>query len=390
MDIKILDTLLAAGVKAGASDLHFKVGDKPAFRIDGSLVAVKYDPLTADDTTSICRHLLGKDPVAENLEELQEYDASYSIQNAARFRVNIYRQRGTLCCILRVIPGKIPTIEDLSLPQVVTSLADEERGLVLVTGATGSGKSSTLAAMLHHVNRTRSAHVLTIEDPIEFLHANKRASFSQREIGPDTRSFTTALRSALRQDPDVILVGEMRDPETIDIALKAAETGHMVFSTVHTTDVQKTIGRIVGVFPSEEQPAVRSRLAENLKGVISQRLVPRADGAGRVVAAEIMVATNTIREAIGNPEKTTNITDLLERGGDQYGMQSFDQHLSRLYREGLISLEAAKATSTSPTDFERALAFGDGPSSDFGETGAEHELGDLDGDEKDDEVIELV
>jgi twitching motility protein PilT len=381
VDLKILDTLLAAGVKAGASDLHFKVGDKPAFRIDGQLVSVKYDPLSANDTGSICRHLLGNDPAAGNLDELQEHDVSYSVPNAARFRVNIYRQRGTLCCILRVIPQNVPTVEELGLPSVVTRLAEEERGLVLVTGATGSGKSSTLAAMLHHINHTRPAHVLTIEDPIEFLHSNRRASFSQREIGPDTRSFTTALRSALRQDPDVILVGEMRDPETIDIALKAAETGHMVFSTVHTTDVAKTIGRIVGVFPAEQQHAVRSRLAENLKGVISQRLAPCADQKGRVVAAEILVATNTIRDAISDPEKTSRITDLLERGWDQYGMQSFDQHLSRLYRAGKITLDAAKATSTSPSDFERALAFDDAPvgSDDAGFDESEEE-----------DVIELV
>ena len=406
MDVKILDTLLSAGVKAGASDLHFKVGDRPQFRIDGELVSVKYDPLTAEDTAEICRHLIGSDGEASSLQEIQEHDASYSISNAARFRVNIYRQRGTLCCILRVIPGKVPAVDELGLPEAVRTLACEERGLVLVTGATGSGKSSTLAAMLNQINETRAAHILTIEDPIEFLHKNKRASFSQREIGPDTRNFNTALRSALRQDPDVILVGEMRDPETIDIALKAAETGHMVFSTVHTTDVQKTIGRVIGVFPAEEQLAVRSRLAENLKGVISQRLAPHADGKGRVVAAEILVANNTIREAISNPEKTNSITDLLEKGGDQYGMQSFDQHLSKLYREGKISLETAKATSTSPTDFERALSFGDGPSGveggtfdegkpeddDFGvdEFGSE-DFGEGVVDEEDDnDVIELV
>jgi twitching motility protein PilT len=359
MEKKFLDILLASGVKAGASDIHFKVGDRPCFRIDGELKTVKYDPLTSTDTLSICRHLVGEQTDRATLSELQEYDSSYSIEGVARFRVNIYRQRGTICCILRVIPKEIPTIEELGLPKTIEKLANEERGLVLVTGATGSGKSSTLAAMLAHINQTRAAHILTIEDPIEFLHTNRRASFSQREVGPDTRNFTIALRAALRQDPDVILVGEMRDPETIDIALKAAETGHMVYSTVHTTDVSKTVGRILAVFPSEEQNAVRVRLSDNLKGVISQRLVPRADGKGRVVAAEILVATKTVQEYIKDPEQTGQIKDAMEKGADQYGMQSFDQHLTRLYRDGIITLDVAKAACTSPTDFERALSFSD-------------------------------
>jgi twitching motility protein PilT len=351
-----MDQFLAHGVKTGASDLHFLVGDRPSYRIDGSLRPVKYEHLTPAGTHRICENLMGESSDGD-LGELQEHDCSYSVEGVARFRVNIYRQRGSLCCVLRVIPTKIPALDELGLPERVRGLAEEERGLVLVTGATGSGKSSTLAAMINHINRDRAAHILTIEDPIEFLHTNAKSSISQREVGPDTRSFTTALRSSLRQDPDVILVGEMRDAETIDIALKAAETGHMVFSTVHTTDAAKTVGRLVSMFPAEEQQTARLRIADNLKGVISQRLLPRADGKGRVLAAEIMVNTKTVQENIKDPERTSQLKDVLEQGRDQYGMQSFDQRLTDLYRAGTITLEVAIAAASNPSDFERALNF---------------------------------
>ncbi len=357
-----LDRLLAHGVKNGASDLHFLVGDRPSFRVDGRLCHVKSDPLRPADTRRLCEILLGEAQAREKLDALQEHDCSYSVDGIGRFRVNLFRQRGSLCAILRVIPTEIPTLEELGLPARVQKLAEEERGLVLVTGATGSGKSSTLAAMIKHINGKRSAHILTIEDPIEFLHKNNRASVTQREVGTDTASFTQALRAALRQDPDVILVGEMRDPETIDIALKAAETGHMVFSTVHTTDASKTVGRLVGVFPPEEQHAVRLRLADNLKGVVSQRLLPRINGKGRAVAVEIMVSTKTVQEFIKDPMKSGELKDLIERSRDQYGMQSFDQHLTDLYRQGVIKLEVARAAASNPSDFDRALSFGDGPS----------------------------
>jgi len=374
---KLMDQLLAHGVQTGASDLHFLVGDRPAYRIDGSLRPVKCSPLKPADTRQICENLLGNEVGNDVLQELQEHDCSYSIQGVARFRVNIYRQRGSLCCILRVIPTAVPSLEQLALPAGVRRLAEEERGLVLVTGATGSGKSSTLAAMINHINRSRSAHILTIEDPIEFLHTNERASISQREVGPDTRTFTTALRASLRQDPDVILVGEMRDPETIDIALKAAETGHMVFSTVHTTDAAKTVGRLVGAFPAEEQQTVRLRLADNLKGVISQRLLPVANGRGRAVAAEIMVATKTIQEHIKDPLQTGQIKDVIERGRDQYQMQSFDQHLTELYRAGTITLDAAKGAASNPSDFQRALSFSETSAPLKPETPLAGELNDL-------------
>jgi len=366
---KTLDRLLDYGVKNGASDLHFLVGDRPSFRVDGSLRHVKSDSLGATDTRRVCEILLGDARNHENLDELQEHDCSYSLEGVGRFRVNLFRQRGSLCAILRVIPSEIPTLEGLGLPERAKGLADEERGLVLVTGATGSGKSSTLAAMIKHINETRSVHVLTIEDPIEFLHRNKRASVTQREVGTDTKSFTKALRAALRQDPDVILVGEMRDPETIDIALKAAETGHMVFSTVHTTDASKTVGRLVGVFPPEEQQAVRLRLADNLKGIISQRLLPRTDRKGRVVAAEIMVSTKTVQEYIKDPLKSGELKDLIERSRDQYGMQSFDQHLTDLYRRGIVALEVARAAASNPSDFDRAMSFGDHQAEEDGESG---------------------
>jgi twitching motility protein PilT len=359
MQKKTLDRLLTYGVKNGASDLHFLVGDRPSFRVNGTLRHVKSDTLGSADTRRVCENLLGDAAAGEDLDALKEHDCSYSIDGVGRFRVNLFRQRGSLCAILRVIPTAVPTLEGLELPARIQGLAEEERGLVLVTGATGSGKSSTLAAMISHINKTRSAHILTIEDPIEFLHKNKRASVTQREVGTDTESFTKALRAALRQDPDVILVGEMRDPETIDIALKAAETGHMVFSTVHTTDASKTVGRVVGVFPPEEQQSVRLRLADNLKGVVSQRLLPRIDGKGRAVAAEIMVSTKTVQEYIKDPQKSAELKDLIERSRDQYGMQSFDQHLTDLYRKGVIALDVARAAASNPSDFDRAMSFGD-------------------------------
>ncbi|MCC7112173.1 MAG: PilT/PilU family type 4a pilus ATPase, partial [Deltaproteobacteria bacterium] len=250
-----------------------------------------------------------------------------------------------------------PTLESLGMPPVLQKIAAYERGLVVVTGATGSGTTSTLAALIDHINRTQKKHIVTIEDPIEFLHQNQQSSISQREIGIDTRSFQVALRSALRQDPDVILVGEMRDIETIDIALKAAETGHLVLSTVHTVDAATTIARLVSVFPAEEQTAVRLRLADNLKASISQRLLPRADGRGRVLAQEILVQTGSVQEHIRDPQLTSGLKDVLAKGTDSYGMQTFDQHLTVLYRQGLITLEAAKAAATNASDFERALHF---------------------------------
>ncbi len=356
MKQEVLHALLSTGLKHGASDVHFRPGAPPMYRVNKQLVPLKADPLTPETTLAVCRVVGGRQWAKVNEEEVQEFDSSYSVPGVARFRVNCYRQRGSLALVLRIIPRTIPSIEELGLPPIVRQIAETERGLVLVTGATGSGKSTTLASMINHINETRMAHILTIEDPIEFLHPNKRASISQREIGIDTRSYALGLRAALRQDPDVILVGEMRDAESIDIALKAAETGHMVYSTVHTTDATKTIGRVLGVFPSEEQKQVRMRLAENLAATVSQRLLPRADGKGMTVAQEIMICTGTIREAILNPGDIA-LKDLIEQGRRQYHMQTFDQHLVHLFETGVITKAIALQAATSPSDFERNLAF---------------------------------
>jgi twitching motility protein PilT len=357
LDLETFNKLLALGVQQGASDIHFKAGDPPLYRVNGTLRALKFDKLTPAHTLAVVGHILRGDATQPSLEHLHEHDTSYALAGSSRFRVNLYRQRGSFSAILRIIPANIPTLETLGLPAVVQQIAEEERGLVLLTGVTGSGKSSTLAAMVNHLNQTQPLHILTIEDPIEFLHKNAKASISQREVGLDTESFNKALRSALRQDPDVILVGEMRDAETIDIALKAAETGHLVLSTVHTTDAAKTIGRLVSVFEPEEQAMVRMRLADNFKASISQRLLPRADGKGRVVALEVMRTTKTVQEYIRDAERTAGLKDVIEKGRDQYGMQSFDQHLAELVRAGTITMATARSAATNPADFERAFNF---------------------------------
>jgi twitching motility protein PilT len=353
-----MNQLLAVGVQNGASDIHFRPGDPPTYRVNGVLRGLKSDKLTPQHTRQIALNLIGDPRVREEVDALQEHDTSYSVPGAARFRVNIYRQRGSLSAILRIIPAEPPTFESLGLPPVMKTIATLERGLVLVTGATGSGKSSTLAAIIDHINKNDKLHILTIEDPIEFLHRNQQSSISQREIGTDTKSFAHALRAALRQDPDVILVGEMRDLETIDIALKAAETGHLVLSTVHTVDAPSTIQRLVSVFPAEEQTFARLRLADSLKASISQRLLPRADNRGRALALEIMIQTKTIQEYIRDPNRTSLMKDVLEKGRDQYGMQTFDMHLIQLYRGNVISLETAVSAASNPSDFQRALNFG--------------------------------
>jgi twitching motility protein PilT len=355
MEIKVFDQLLAAAMKNHASDIHFKAGSPPIFRINGEIREVKAPQLRGEDTRDIVLHLLQREDLKSRIGELQDYDTSYVLEGVGRFRVNIFRQRMSLAVIMRLIPLEVPTFEALGLPPILESISLQERGMILVTGVTGSGKSSTLAAMIGCINRSRRKHILTIEDPIEFVHSDDKSSVTQREIGLDTKDFSEALRRALRQDPDVILVGEMRDYETVDIALKAAETGHLVFSTVHTSDAPRTINRLVGVFPADEQDLVRLRLAEALRAVVSQRLLPKKDGKGRALAVEIMVNTLSISECIKDATKTSDMKEYIEKGYDQYGMVAFDQSLTKLYKSGQITLEVAKSAATNPADFERAL-----------------------------------
>jgi len=357
MDRDTLLRYLHGAVQLGASDVHFKAGSPPVFRINKTLRPAREDRLTTADTRELCRLIIPDQEVAAKIDEVKDYDTSYTLPGKCRFRVNIFRQRGSFALVLRVIPDEIPDFDQLLLPPQVQEFAEFNRGLVLVTGAAGTGKSSTLAAIINHINQTRACHIVTIEDPIEFLHTDVRASISQREVGPDTSDFNNALRAALRQDPDVILVGEMRDLETIDIALKASETGHMVFSTVHTPDATKSVGRLIAVFPPEEQQMVRIRLAENLRATLSQRLLPRADGDGMVVAVELMKVTGTVEDAIRQAELTATLKDIIEKSREQYGMVSFDQSLTDLYKGELITLETAKRHATNASDFERALHF---------------------------------
>jgi twitching motility protein PilT len=350
-----LHYLLSRALELGASDLHLKVGRPPGVRISGHLAPIDdMPPLSAEDTESFAREMLSPGQ-AQKLEERSEVDLAYEVPGVARFRVNTFRQRGQIGMVLRVIPDKIPGFDELKLPAVLSRIADERRGLVLVTGTTGSGKSTTLAAMVDYINNARPEHIITIEDPIEYLHQDKQSFVNQREVSVDTGTFSTALRAALRQDPDVILVGEMRDLETISIALLAAETGHLVLSTLHTLDAPETIQRIIAVFPPNEQQQIRHQLASTLKAVISQRLVRRADGQGRVPAVEVMVTTAYIRECIVTPEKTSLVRDAIASGTSQYGMQTFDQSLYDLFQKKLITYDEALAGATNPGEFKMRI-----------------------------------
>jgi twitching motility protein PilT len=344
--------IFKAAIQRGASDLHLKAGDFMRARITGELVPMTQQRLTPDQVRQICLQLIPYQRDRDRLEELTDYDCSWSAPGVGRFRVNILRQRGSLMAVLRVIPIEIPDFEALRLPPVLSSIAAAERGLVLVTGVTGSGKSSTLASMIGYINNTRRRHIITLENPIEFLHRDVNSSITQREIGMDTESFETGLRAALREDPDVILIGEMRDTVTIDTAMQAAETGHLVFSTLHTTNAVQTISRIIAVFPPHEQPMVRIRLAETLVAVISQRLLPRKEGKGRIVAAEIMLVTATIREAMLDETRSGEIYDLIAEGREQYHSQTFDQHLMDLVHQDKVLFETAMAAANNPSDFE--------------------------------------
>jgi twitching motility protein PilT len=335
--------LLQKAVAAGASDVHLKVGQPPGARVGGNLVFFRVDKLRRQDTEAVARLLLRSARRHVELDELKEYDLPYEIAGIGRFRVNVYRQRGTLAVVMRVIAPRVPTLEELGAPAACRPLALKDRGLVLCVGAAGNGKSTTLAAMIDLINHTMHRHIVTIEDPVEYLHEDDLCSISQREIGSDSVSFASALRAALRQDPDVIQVGEIRDGETMDIALKAAETGHLVLSTLHTPDVARTVNRIMALAEGGDADELRERLGGALQGIIAQRLLPRADGKGRVLAAEVLVCTGSVRETIKRPEGNPPLKELMEQGSSMYGMQTFEMHVKELIRDGVVDREVGRA-----------------------------------------------
>jgi twitching motility protein PilT len=345
-----LDAILSQAVQQGASDVHLRAGLQPMLRVKGSFEPLaNSERLKADQTLNYAAGLMSRDQ-KERFAEHMELDLAYGVRGLGRFRVNIFRQRLTLGLVFRVIPSKVPVFEDLRLPQVLELIAAEQRGLILVTGATGSGKSTTLAALVDYINKHRSAHILTIEDPIEFVHRDHNCVISQREIGSDTKTFGSALRAALRQDPDVILVGEMRDVETIEVALAAAETGHLVISTLHTVNATETLDRITSLFAPHQQSRIRLQLGSLLRAIISQRLVPLADGSGRVPAVEVLVNKGQIRDYIESEAKNRELNDAIARGSASYGCQTFDQSLYVLYSAGLISYDDAMLFATNADD----------------------------------------
>jgi twitching motility protein PilT len=351
-----LDFCLRHLIEQGGSDLHLKVPAPPVIRIDGQMQPIAgLPPLTPEDTERAVQQMLDDPPKLAEFAEECEVDFAYSIHGLARFRVNAFRQRGSASLVIRAIPVSIQTIEDLGLPPVIRDLAEEERGIVLLTGTTGSGKSTTLAAMIDHINSTRRRHIVTVEDPLEFLHVDKESIINQREVGMDTVSFKRALRRVLRQDPDVILIGEMRDEETVHTALSAAETGHLVFSTVHTVDAAETVNRLIDFFPPHMHNQVRAMIASTLKGVVSQRLVPTADGKGRIACCEVLRMTGRVRDMIMNPNETGRLPEVIAEGSF-YGMQTFDQHLFQHLKNGLVDMETAVQFATSPHDFKLLVA----------------------------------
>jgi twitching motility protein PilT len=350
-----MEKIIKAAVDRGASDLHIKAGDVFRARINGRLVPLTKQRLTPEQTKVIAKQLIPTEEDRARIDKIRDYDCSWGMPGIGRFRVSILRQRSSFMIVMRVIPFDVPSFESLKLPPVLAQVASAERGMILVTGVTGSGKTSTMAAMVNHINQTQHKHVLTLENPIEFLHRDVNCSITQREIGTDTDDFRMGLRSALRQDPDVVMIGEMRDSETIDTAMKAAETGHLLISTLHTPDAISTVGRIVAMFPAEEQGVARLRLSEALQAVVSQRLLPRADGKGRAAALEILICTGRARDMIRDTEHTSELYDYIKESREQYGMQTFDQHLMELVADGTVTYETALAAASNPADFELQL-----------------------------------
>jgi len=347
-----IDDLLKIAVERKASDLHLKVGNHPILRINGKLLPmVELKRLMQEDTIAMSFSIMNPDQ-KDKFKVQHELDMAYSVPGLGRFRCNVFQQRGAVGIVLRIIPTQVKSIADLNLPLILEKIADERRGMVLVTGTTGSGKSTSLAAMIDHINIHRIEHIITIEDPIEYLHRDKKSIVNQREVGHDTNNFSSALRSALREDPDVILVGEMRDMETIETALLAAETGHMLMSTLHTLDATETINRIISIFPPHHQKQIRIQLASVLKAIISMRLIPMADEKGRVPAVEILINTPYIQDCIVTPEKTKLIGEAIEQGISQYGMQTFDQSLFFLYGREMITYEEALKWASNPDEFK--------------------------------------
>jgi twitching motility protein PilT len=379
MDRERLHRLLRLGFEKGASDIHFQVGYLPLYRFNGELVELKYRVLADTDTEAIARILL-EGSTHPSLQGVNELDLAYEIPGEGRFRVNICRERRSFNIVLRVIPIEIKTFDELNLPSILRDVAMIRRGLVLVTGATGMGKSTTLATMIHEINLINKCKILTVEDPVEFIFRHDKAIITQREIGTDTADFPEALRAALRQDPDVIMVGEMRDSETTDTALKAAETGHAIFASIHTSDVVSTIGRLLSFFPGDEHIQARERIADNLQAVVALRLLPNKKEDGRVPAVEIMRMTRTIRECIRDPARTGELPGFIARGREDMQMQTFDQHLLDLYRANKIRFETACEAASNPHDFATQLALeGHGESdSEDEESGSSTELADDD------------
>ncbi|PYO29784.1 MAG: type IV pili twitching motility protein PilT [Gemmatimonadetes bacterium] len=350
-----MEQIIKAAIDRSASDLHIKAGDVFRARIDGKLVPFTKQRLTPEQTRAIAQHLIANDEDRARLDKLRDYDCSWGMPGVGRFRVNILRQRSSFMIVMRVIPFDVPTFDTLKLPAILTTVAAAERGMILVTGVTGSGKSSTMAALVNHINQTQQKHVVTLENPIEFLHRDINSSVTQREIGVDTDGFRAGLHAALRQDPDVVMIGEMPDSETIDTALKAAETGHLVISSLHTPDAVSTITRLVSMFPAEEQEVARMRLCEALQAVVSQRLLPRPDGHGRVPAVEVLICTTAARDLIKDPARTPELHDYIRDAREQFGMQTFDQHLIDLAMDEVVTYEAAVAAATNPKEFERQM-----------------------------------